>query len=185
MNHWVPYLFSSQKVMNGIPLQYKGIQISRAAFCSLRPQAGPGVYDTNGTPLMDARPIHRDRSTHLYNTGLAGPATWSGDLPESLSGLTLDLFTSSAGSPSVALRVWGPWVCVMVCMFATHTKESDLMWHERQLKNPASTGVNWRVHNTDSPAEANYLSPESRWLQGGRGHQEEPSRICFSDFLSD
>lgn len=50
---------------------------------------------------------------------LVGPATWSSILPESLSSLTLDLYTSSAGSPSSGpegVRTMG--LCRDVCVFA-------------------------------------------------------------------
>lgn len=66
--------FKSKKFMNGIPLSYKGIQIS-TAHSAIVPKGWSWVCHTNRTLLTEARPIHRDRSTPLNNKDLAGPAT--------------------------------------------------------------------------------------------------------------
>lgn len=75
------------------------------------------------------------------------PATWSFLFAESLSRLTLDLYTSSAGSPSSSpegVRTQG--ICVTlcrgvcVCVCAGDTKDGDLIWHERRLKKSC---LNW------------------------------------------
>ena len=82
--------------MNDIPVHHKGIQISTAAFCAERPRAGPGVRDTNRTLLAFAE---TDRLVLTMKTWTA-PQPDPLSSAESLSGLTLDLYTSSAGSPS-------------------------------------------------------------------------------------
>lgn len=91
VNHWVRYLFSSQKIPEWDSSALQRNSNFHCAFCGQRLQAGPEVYNTNRTPLMETGPIHRDRSTPPYNEDLARPATRSVLYPESLSSLTLDL----------------------------------------------------------------------------------------------
>ena len=143
VNNFAQYLFSSQTLMNDIPLQHKGIQISTEAFCGSSPRRGQGGLSHEQDPADGDEHIHWDRLTHLYNADLAGPATWSSSLPESLSSLTLDLYTSSAGSPSSGPEGVGTmgicesrW-CVCVCT-----------WHKRRWphvtwKETGESCLNW------------------------------------------
>lgn len=134
--------------MNDIPLQHKGIQISTRAFCAQCLWAGWGGPPPphRQDPTDGDKHIHWDRSTHLHNAGLAAPATWSSIFPESLSSLTLDLYTSSTGSPSSCpegMGTMGIRDCVCVCVYELDTKESDLMEHKgdsKILSEPESNG---------------------------------------------
>lgn len=72
----------------------------------------------------------RDRSTHLYNEDPIGPETWSSIPPKSLSGLTLGLYTSSAGSPSSGrqgVRTMG--ICEFQCVFACVCGDLRILSH--------------------------------------------------------
>lgn len=137
--------------MNDIPPHHKGIQISTAAFCAQRPRAGPGVCDTNRTLLAFTE---TDRLILTMKTRPAPqPDLFSS--AESLSRLTLDLYTSSAGSPSSGPEGCGDRgvsVTVCLCMWTQKTVTSyDMKRDWRILSQLESTGGSTMLTVLQSP----------------------------------